>query len=365
MLEKYKRVILGFIRQHAKSFKFLTIIIIVLVAVFLTLKVFIVFRNNKVTPSLLSSLFNVSESPLKSTNNRTNFLLLGVPGQNYTGIDLTDTIIFVSIDVNKNDVLMISVPRDIWIPSMKDKINTAYHYGESVKEGGGFVLVKSVIEEVTGQPVHYAMLLDFDGFVNLVDILGGLDINVEHAFVDEKFPIAGRENDVCGGDPQYLCRFETIRFNQGLQHMDGKTALQYVRSRNATGEEGTDFARGARQRQILLAFEAKLLSLKNLNPDKVKGIIDIVKKTIKTDLSFGEAAYLARFGLGYEGSIRSIPLDWGNPDLNQEGFLTNPPTEKYEKWVLEPRTGDFNEIHSYISCFITDPTCQITPQTTR
>ncbi|MBI2028983.1 LCP family protein [Candidatus Gottesmanbacteria bacterium] len=361
MLEKNKRVLSGFINKYSKAIKLVVIFLFALFLILLVLRILNIFKTNKVTPSLITSFLNVAESPLKSIHGRTNFILLGVPGKKHEGIDLTDTIIFVSVDVSTKDMLLISVPRDIWIPSMKDKINTAYHYGEEAKEGGGFTLTKSVVEEVLGQPIHYALLVDFDGFVDLVDILGGLDVNVENSFVDEKFPIPGLENELCSGDPEYKCRYETIQFSQGLQHMDGITALKYVRSRNATGEEGTDFARSRRQKQVLLAFQQKLLSLDNLSPGKAKEIIDVVRKTIKTDLSLGEAAYLTRFGLGFNGAVRSIPLDWGNPDLNQVGFLVNPPVEKYQKWVLEPRSGNFAEIQSYINCFISDPACTIAP----
>ncbi len=361
MVQKYKRIIGGAIRNHQKKIKIAGIAIIFLVFLFLILKLFSVFRTNQVTPDLLTSLLNVSESPLKSSNGRTNFLLLGVPGKNNIGIDLTDTIIFMSINVSNNDVLMVSIPRDIWINLMKDKINTAYHYGETAREGGGFVLSKSVVEEVIGQPIHYSLLVDFDGFINLVDTVGGLDISVERSFVDEKFPIPGKENDLCNGDLLYRCRYETIRFEKGVQHMNGETALKYVRSRNAKGEEGTDFARSARQRQVLFGFQNKLLSFENLNPQKATDIINVVKDSIRTDLELGEAVYLARFAFGYDGSIRSVPLDWGDPDTGEVGFLVNPPVEKYEKWALEPRTGNFDEIHEYIRCSIEDPNCQIAP----
>jgi len=320
-------------------------------------------KQNQITSSLLVDLIINKEYPLKKDAGRTNFLLLGIAGENHEGVDLTDTMIFISIDFVKNDVLFLSLPRDIWLDSLKDKINTAYHYGEEKKQAGGFMLSRTSVEEVTGQPIHYTLLLDFAGFKKLIDLVGGIDVEVENSFIDKKYPLAGRENDLCNGDKEYKCRYETVKFDKGIQHMDGERALKFVRSRYAEGDEGTDFARGKRQQKIIVAFQKKLLSLNNLSLNKINQFIRTLKETIKTDLTFTEAAYLARFGLRFKGTMRSIPLDYGNQEKKEEGFLINPPVEKYDRWVLVPRTGNFTEIHNYISCYLKDSNCKITPKT--
>lgn len=342
---------------------FLLIIIVVLIIVLV--KIIIpplnLLNKNQITLSLLTDLVLNKEYPLKKTAGRTNILLLGIAGKDHEGVDLTDTMIFASIDFSKNDVLFLSIPRDIWLESLKDKINTAYHYGEERKTGEGFTLAKSSVEEVTGQPINYTLLLDFAGFKKLIDLVGGIDVEVETAFIDTKYPIAGRENDLCNGDKEYKCRFETVKFDKGLQHMDGETALKFVRSRYAEGTEGTDIARGKRQQKVMIAFQKKLLSLNNFSLSKINELTQVLKETIKTDLTFTEAAYLGRFGLGFKNEIRSLSLDYENPEEKVAGFLVNPPVEKYDRWVLIPRSGDFTEIHGFISCFIKDPNCKITP----
>src|SRR3989338_2662109 len=181
---------------------------------------------------------------LKKTDNRTNILLLGISGGSHEGAALTDSIIFISLDFANRDNVMISVPRDIWLPSLKTKINSTYYYGESKRKGGGITLTKSAVSEIFGIPVHYATALDFDNFREVIETLGGIDIEVESAFEDEKFPIQGRENDFCAGDPEFKCRYETVTFEKGRQHMDGEKALKFVRSRNAENGEGNDFSRG-------------------------------------------------------------------------------------------------------------------------
>ncbi len=94
----------------------------------------------------------------------------------------------------------------------------------------------------------------------MIDALGGIDVQVGSSFRDEWYPITGKENDLCGGDPQYRCRYRTVTFTKGIVHMDGDMALTYVRSRHAQGESGTDFSRGARQQEVI---EASIATLKD------------------------------------------------------------------------------------------------------
>lgn len=361
MLQKIKELTAHLIRSKKKIITAVFIAVILILLVKLVIPPINFLRKNQITPSFLTDLITNKNIQLKKFEGRTNLLLLGIPGKEHDGIDLTDTLIFVSLGFESNDVLLLSLPRDIWLDSLKDKINTAYHYGEEKKQGGGFILAKASVEEIVGQPIHYTLLIDFTGFKRLIDLVGGVDVEVENAFVDKKFPLPGKENDLCNGDKEYKCRYETISFEKGLNHMDGETALKFVRSRNAEGDEGTDFARGKRQQKVLEAFQKKLLTLENLSPNKLSELVQVLKETIKTDLTLQEAAYVGKFGLSFKGSVRSIPLDYGNKEKNQEGFLINPPVEEYQRWVLVPRSKSFEEIHSYINCFIKDPNCKISP----
>ncbi len=226
---------------------------------------------------------------LPSAAGRTNFLVLGREGTDTTrgGGLLTDTLIMVSIHPAAHDIVLLSIPRDIWVPSLKAKINSAYYYGEQKKPGsGGLILAKAAVGEVIDQPIHYAVVIDFAGFEKIIDLLGGVDIQVDRGFVDHKFPIAGRENDVCDGDPLYACRYETVEFKSGLQHMDGAMALKFVRSRQAEGEEGSDFARSRRQEKMLLALRDKLLSKSVLtNWALLRQLLDQTNRMVVTDIT--------------------------------------------------------------------------------
>ncbi len=247
-------------------------------------------------PALVFSLFSRGPSDLSSTDDRSNLLLLGAGGAGHEGIDLTDTIIFISTNLKTGDTLLLSLPRDIWVPSMKAKINTAYHYGEERRPGGGgLILAKAAVSEILDQPVHYAILIDFDGFKKAVDLLGGVEIEVERTLDDYKYPIQGMEE----AEPEEL-RYEHLHFDAGRQLMDGERALKYVRSRNAEGEEGTDFARSRRQQRLLLALKEKVLSTQILlNPQRIAELVNVFGEHIDTDIGQPEYGGLVKLALKF------------------------------------------------------------------
>ncbi|OGD53710.1 hypothetical protein A3J78_02110 [Candidatus Beckwithbacteria bacterium RBG_13_35_6] len=303
-------------------------------------------------PRLAYSFLTADTSSLESWENRVNLLILGASGGDHSGRDLTDTMIFVSIDKTTADIVMLSIPRDIWLDSLQAKINSAYHYGEEKKAGGGFILAKDAVYEVFNQPIHYSLLLDFAGFAKIINLLGGIDIKVDRSFDDLKYPIAGKENDECNGDREYKCRYEQVHFDKGVQHMDGETTLMFVRSRNAEGEEGTDFARSLRQQKVILAIKDKIFNLKFLlNPKKILEVKQALGDNFKLDRQLTEeqtTAFLSLFlrFVKNKNTIRTISLDTGNDE--NLGFLYSPDSKEYGQWVLIPRDKTWQEIHRYI-----------------
>lgn len=276
---------------------------------------------------------------LPDHSGRTNFLLLGMAGGNHDGSDLTDTIIFASLNKSTGDTLLISIPRDLWIPSLRAKINTAYHYGEEKQPGkGGFILAKSAISEAIDQPVDYIALIDFSVFAKAIDTVGGLDITVDRTFVDSKYPIPGQEADPC--EP---CRYETVKFEQSLQHMDGATALKFVRSRNAEGDEGTDFARSQRQVKVIRAFEKKFLS-------RLLQLKQIFAESVITDIPADKYFSLAKLGFK---SIRKNPRTFAIT----EPLVYNPSISSAQdyQWVLLPKDDDFLSLASYVKNLLAEP----------
>jgi anionic cell wall polymer biosynthesis LytR-Cps2A-Psr (LCP) family protein len=296
---------------------------------------------NSLPGKLALIYFNQPTTNLANTNGRTNIVVLGLGGEGNQVKDLTDTIIFVSLSHRGEETLMLSLPRDLWLESMKAKINTAYHYG-------GIDLVKSSIEEVLGQEVHDVFLVDFDGFKEVIDLLGGLEINIENGFDDYWFPIPGKENDPCDGDPEYKCRYEHLHFDAGWQVLNGEIALKYVRSRNAEGDEGTDFARAKRQQNLFLALKNNLLTSKVLlDPHKLQGLWQIVQKSFTTDIQLEEYPLWAKLLLQFEREKIN------NQVLNgEQGLLYHPQIHYSGQWVMLPLDPSWQKIHEFIEKLI-------------
>lgn len=282
-----------------------------------------------------------------------NILILGVAGGSHPGAQLTDTIILTSINTSKQEVTLISIPRDLYIKDIESKINAAYMRG-------GFALIKEMIYKVTGLEIDYIVKVDFTSFKNLIDLVGGIDIEVENSFYDPGYPVLAQDNELCGlkeDEAQKLatstarpwevfpCRYEALTFKKGLTHIDGETALKFARSRNAEGEEGTDFARSRRQQKVIITLRDKLLeSGILLNPLKLIEFYTIVSKNIETDI---ELIYLDDF-VGIAQKLKDAKAK--NVIIDDNNFLFNPPIEEYGAWVLIPKKGenDFSEIKEYI-----------------
>jgi len=319
-------------------------------------------ENKNLTPDAVRAIIAQDyQHNLENYQNRTNLLLMGVAGGTHAGSDLTDTLIFLSIDLTTNDTVIVSLPRDIWSPTLQDKINSAYHYGEEKKQGGGYTLAKSIVEEILGQPIHYAFLIDFAGFEDAIDVIDGIEVNIPTGFTDNRFPIPGKEDDDCDGDPEYDCRYRSVTFTPGTQLMDGNTALTYVRSRNAEGKEGSDFARSARQQLVIQSFRKKLSNASILiNPLRTKELYKKLRTTFTSDADLAETLTLLRLAteLNLEGA-RKIELD--QEDEENTGWLYNPPTSRYGRWVLFPITDSFEVIHEATSCYLENQNCDIKP----
>ncbi len=321
---------------------------VVLFAVFLVAVLFIkgmlMVRNfmtvSGVTPVTLLKLVFDSGADLKPIDGRVNILLLGVAGGTHDGPDLTDTILVMSMQPEKHTIAMISVPRDIWSDTLKDKVNSAYHYGQEKRKGGGLVLSKAIVSDIIGLPIQYALVLDFSGFQRIIDLVGGIDVDVPKAFTDTEYPIPGREDDDCGGDPDFRCRYESLSFDAGLQTMNGERALKYVRSRHADGDEGSDFSRSKRQQEVILALKNKLLSRDiTMHPQEFEKLYSAFDSATDTDMNMGELLTVGKIFLKTPKEMTTR--------ISLENELYVPPSNWYGRYVLLPKEN-FPALHSFV-----------------
>ena len=317
----------------------------VLIALIILLRPYYLFITKTLKISPIKTLFLSND--IKTYNNRVNILLLGIAGTDHDGPNLSDSIMLLSYNLKDNYLTTISIPRDVWSEALRDKINSAYAYGEAKKKGAGFVLAKAEVETIIGQPIHYGIAINFDQFEELIDYLGGIEVNIENSFTDKEFPITGRENDLCNGDQEFKCRYKTISFNKGDTFMDGKTALEFVRSRHSIGSEGTDFAREKRQQKVVEAIKNKLIIIaKKINLSQYEKLYKLADKLVKRDISNQQLAVIFKnIILGKKFRHEKIILS--------EDFFTNPSVnlERYDGlWVLTPINDDVEIVHKYIDC---------------
>lgn len=237
--------------------------------------------------SIESWLSGMKKSSL-SREERLNFLILGQGGAGHEGPYLTDTIILISIRPKTGDVVMLSIPRDLAVPVPGlglRKVNAVNAIGESQATGTGAAFAANAIGQTFAVPIAGYVRIDFKGFVELVNILGGIDLNVEQAFTDPNYPDG-------------IDRVMTISFAAGQQHMDGETVLKYVRSRHGSNGEGSDFARARRQQLVLLAVRDKLFRFSTLfSPGKIAAIMNSLENNIETNIpasQFDDLLLIAR-----------------------------------------------------------------------
>ncbi|MBI3954790.1 LCP family protein, partial [Candidatus Collierbacteria bacterium] len=239
----------------------------------------------------------------------------------------------------------LSIPRDLWVDSLKTKINAVYHYGNLKGQDEGIKLTELAILETLGIPIHYTLVVNFDLFTKAIDLAGGVEVDVANAFTDYKFPIPGREN----AEPPES-RYETISFTAGRQLMDGKKVLKFVRSRNASGDEGTDFARSRRQHQVISALRQKILSTDFLlDKDNLEKLYQITEKNLITNITPDLYPVLARLVLeSRRYPVIDIPISTETEGDNI-AILEHPPTKNYQgQWVLIAKDNNWKALHRYL-----------------
>lgn len=254
-----------------------------------------------------------------------NILLLGIDQrEGESGPWRTDTMILVSIDPVNNTAAMLSIPRDLWttIPGYGEgRINTAHYTGDQHDyPGGGPALAKKTVWYALGVPVHYYVRVNFAGFEKLVDAIGGLTVEVPEDIYDAKYPTADYGT-------------MEIYIPAGVQHMDGKTALQYARTRHGS----SDFDRMERQQQLLLAARDKVISL-DIPITSIPAILDLVGSAVQTDMTLEDMFLLAEAARNVDPeSIRGGVID---------GSMTTTVVTP-QGWMVE--VADWDKVHALVN----------------
>ncbi len=326
--------------------------------------------NANVLGSLVDAL------PLKNKNilageedDRINIVLLGMRGRGVEGGGLlTDTIIVVSYIPSRNAMTMVSIPRDLAINADGERINKIYYDGEQRKPGGGLAAIKAVLSEVTGQPIHYAVRINFAGFAQMIDAVDGISIVRDTPFIE---PLQFHEERVCDGDnggvfvvpsghfdikrnekgkivakyPKCYNKNEEcggiFKVPAGNVTLNGAQALCYARARVTS----SDFDRARRQHEILYAFQKKALSVGTLtNFAKLNAFLTALGDNIQTDMQLWE---MHRFFDFYTEKGFPHVVEQRVLDSSPKGLLYVPKGagKNGAAYILRPRGDNYDRIH--------------------
>jgi LCP family protein required for cell wall assembly len=249
-----------------------------------------------------------------------------------------DTLMFVNVNQTSRKVTLVSVPRDLWIRGRK--INSVYaDYGvhEQVRW----------VEEVVGFKIHKYALIDLEGFRDVVDLMGGVDVVLEEDLIDPSYRVC--DDGICG----------TLYYEAGPVHLDGTAALRVARSRKTT----SDYSRAARQQLIIQGVQDKAKSLDFGDADTLVSILSTIIESTETNISLEEALQyyfryqsfsLSRGHVISSGNVlvsHKEPVDFVTSLTVQKCLDESRPEtcqNSYALYTLIPRDGDFNVIRWYV-----------------
>ncbi|MEX0877231.1 MAG: LCP family protein [Candidatus Spechtbacterales bacterium] len=251
------------------------------------------------------------KTQLHSENGKTNILLLGISGEDYISGDVADTIILLSLEHETQKAYLFSLPRDLWIShdGAFQKINELYRLagGTEIPDAQKTEIMKSKVREITGQNIHYSIVINLAGTEKVVDLIGGVETE------------------------------------EG--HKNGEEALFYIRDR---GRAGGDFDRMARQQKLIIAILEKISSGDGLLNEDKGDIIETYQEYFSTDISILQ--FLQIEPVLNKMGADSVEMYTITPTLNNLLYSDMTDSNGQMLYTLHPTAGyeDYSQIQSFI-----------------
>ena len=300
--KKSRRRQKGLKKPRSRAKKVVMWVAIALAAIILAIGSFLVYQFIKNAGNVFQGniLDIIQNQPLKEDENgRSNFVVFGTAeddeGGTHGGANLTDSIMVISVDQDKKDAYMISLPRDLWVDYQETctvgnqgKINAVYFCAsnDGEDEAAGAAALQAKAGEILGLDIQYYVHLNFTAVVDAVDAVGGVDVTIESN--PEGVGILDRNFDwKCN----YQCYY--VNYEDGeTVHLDGEHALALARARNAQGGYGLaggNFDREKNQQKIIEALREKALSVGTLaNLGAVTSLMDAMGNNLRTNIETKE-----------------------------------------------------------------------------
>lgn len=337
-------------RKSTKRRGIVVTLLVVILAVVGILGLKQILSRSGITPDGVGSLIPVLKPKLqKDAEGKTNVLLVGIDTRETGPLERsTDSLILASYNEQTNRLAMLSFPRDLAVsyPGRTDlvRINSIYAIGENAKKGSGLESLKQVVQTVSGKTIQYYAMVDLKGFIDAIDVVGGIDVYVE--------------NKLSGDYPNERGTYTRVTFERGWNHFDGKTALQYSRIRKNVipVSEGSDFGRSKRQQQVIQAVLDKVAKSETLlDAKKVLELTGVASKNLK----------MSKVSLEDVQAGVNILKDQGKPtsynyvlDLYAGGDLRKLIYEiSWNPYMLGPKAGTnkWGDIQKFVSLYTLEP----------
>lgn len=315
--------------------------------------------DNIIDPKCWTEAF---KPQLEQKNGITGVLVVGLDTREKGGVNAgvmnTDSIMVVLYNHQTKKATMISLPRDLWVPyyingkgPYYQRINAIYAMGENSSRKDGMKMLEETVERITGEQIQYHVLIKLEGVEQIVDKLGGVDVEVEKN-ITVNYP-----NDYPGQNGKPNVPWLVYTFKKGTNHLDGEHALVWSRfrhvlyqQRDGTGSYASDFSRGRRQQQVIDGIKVKVLADEGSTLDKAQKYWDMLQSVNKyTEFNVDLEDIFAGLTLANEADLNpiNVVMDPNFGGLNTI-IYTPPMSETGGVSIIKFKDSTFKTAQAYL-----------------
>lgn len=278
-----------------------------------------------------------------------NLLVLGLDQRHdqLEDTQVTDTIILTKVDPASGQIKLVSIPRDLWFYQLNAKVNQIYPL--SLQADHSVEFIKQNFSDLTGQNIDQVLIFSTQDLVDLVSIVGGVDLYLDPGFTDQQFPNPDYIADPNSGAPVYI----TVSFPTGHNHIDADNVTYFVRSRKGADtvqQGGTDLGRIYRQQLLIEALLEKIQDRPQLTYQQAIRLYQFwnhFNLSLTDQYLLQLALYIYQNNIDLKLESKTIPV--GLSALDPTGLIYHPNYFVQKQWVFLPKNKDYSSIHQFIN----------------
>ena len=298
---------------------------------------------------LIKTIYQASTKNPYISKDKIIFLVLGLDERNDSleVTQTTDTIILVSLNLKTFKLNTISLPRDLWSYEINNKINQIYPL--SLEQPNKFDFIKEKFKYITGQNIDHVFIINTNNLIDFVKLIGGIDLNLDIGFIDNKYP----NPDYIASPSASIPIYKTVEFKSGLIHLDESNITEFVRSRHGgqtAAQGGTDISRIHRQQLLIEAIISKVKSDSLISEvPQISGLYQLWDQKIIKDISDIQAFQIfSVINTGFSNlNLNNIDIKIG--ENQKDGLIYHPDTFINKQWVYLPSDQEYKSLKEFIN----------------